>query len=76
MEQLTLIERRLPHNLEGIADEALIIAFAALFKNIGKLGGHEESLVKAVQVVSKLPHYKPVVVRWFLQFAALKSSKK
>lgn len=59
-----------------MTDEALIIAFAALFKNIGKLGSHEESLVKAVQMISKLPHYKPVVVRWFLQFAALKSSKK
>lgn len=68
--------RQASRYLETATDEALISAYAALLKNIGKLGDHEESLEKAIQLISKLPHLKPVTVRWLLQFAALKSSKK
>lgn len=57
-------------------DEAMVVATAALFKNLGKLGEHEESLQKGVEILSRLKQYKAVVVRWMLQIAALKSSKK
>lgn len=61
---------------EEVEDEAIIVATAALFKNLGKLGEHEETLQRGVDILSRLKHYKAVVVRWMLQIAALKSSKK
>lgn len=49
---------------------------AGLYKNLGKLGEHEEFLEKALVLLKKGQEVSCLLIRWTLQLIAFKSSAK
>lgn len=52
------------------------LLLAGLYKNLGKLGEHEESLEKAILLLQKGNAPLQIEVRWILQLTAMKSTLK
>ena len=56
--------------------ENVICLFAGMYKNIGRITHNIQALDLSITMISQLKKYEHVAVRWYLQMAAHKSSKK